>query len=307
MADANPVVYSNKNGGAFDGVPVMQFFLLASLLLSFAIQPISQGLSLKGLSTNGTLSSVLSFLAFSTGGETLVGSLLLFNLREIEKTKGSSKIASQILFATLFQALSSLAFSGLWVLFSDGFANGPYGAIHALVLTYYFTVPSVASVQLFGLTMSNKVFVYAPALHLLLCHGKGSLAAGLSGSLFGLLYELNILNIGKLQVPRSLSSACQNTIGRLMSGPDACKTRIRFGRYVQQMNAQNETEHSNSQSQPHREADFGAVRADEGRPTDPQALQTLESMGFERQLAAEALRQTNNDLNQAMNLLLAQG
>ena len=40
---------------------------------------------------------------------------------------------------------------------------------------------------------------------------------------------------------------------------------------------------------------------------DPQALSQLESMGFDRGLASEALRHANNDLNLAMTLLLGQG
>jgi len=36
-------------------------------------------------------------------------------------------------------------------------------------------------------------------------------------------------------------------------------------------------------------------------------LSQLESMGFDRGLASEALRHANNDLNLAMTLLLGQG
>jgi hypothetical protein len=288
------VVYSNRSGGTFDGVPVMQVLFVACLASScFACLPL---------------------LAFANGGEIFVGTLLLYRFREVERVKGSRQIASQILLVMIFQAVSQLALPLISSQFSNGgivsgeFASGPYAVIEALALTYYLTVPSTASFQLLGLKLTNNIFTYAGALYLLLLTPK-SFASGFIGCVFGLLYELNILGLRNFMIPRFLCEACWNSIGRLICGPDACRAKIRFGRYVQQINAAANNTTSNRQHQQQRESTTnGSNHTNSGGPAaaDPRALQALESMGFERQLAEEALRITNNDLNQAMNLLLAQ-
>mmetsp|Transcript_253 Transcript_253/g.474 ORF Transcript_253/g.474 Transcript_253/m.474 type:complete len:89 (+) Transcript_253:811-1077(+) len=82
---------------------------------------------------------------------------------------------------------------------------------------------------------------------------------------------------------------------RLLEGPDANKTKVRFGRYVSEQNRA---------EQNRREGRSDGSQVDNNIPVPSrEALQTLESMGFEPALAAEALVATNNDINQAISLL----
>ena len=285
MPELPPEVTPVRGGpGPFEGSPVTKALLFGSLVLSLTLR--------RG-------SSALSALAFATGGEIMVGSLLLYKLTEVERVKGSGPTASAILFAALGQYLTSVALRGV---FADGLASGPYGPVFCLVAAFTLTVPSVTSFDLFGVRVTNNAFVYLGAFHLAVSRGSSSLAAGAAGYLLGLVHGRKVPgHIGRLQAPSFVSEAVAGILG----GSDRGRPTVRFGRLfggVQQpagagpAGAGMETGLGEGGRQPRQAAE-----------ADPQALSHLESMGFDRGLASEALRHANNDLNLAMTLLLGQG
>ncbi len=184
------VFYTTQGAGAFEGVPVVKVLLVASLAATF----VCGGSKRKA-------GSPASVLAFSTLGETVVGTLLLYQLREVEKVKGSRKLATQFLFSLLLQVLCELVVSGSTDFFAEGFASGPYGAIFSLVSSSFFLLPSSSSFNFLGLELTSNIFTFVGSLHLLLLRGRSSFASGVCGLIWGFLYERNVLNIEKLQIP----------------------------------------------------------------------------------------------------------
>ena len=104
-------------------------------------------------------------LAFATGGEIMVGSLLLYKL-----TVERQGPPQAILFAALGQYLTSSR--SVASLPTDW--PGPYGPVFCLVAAFTLTVPSVTSFDLFGVGVTNNAFVYLGAFHLAVSRGSSS-------------------------------------------------------------------------------------------------------------------------------------
>jgi len=165
-----------------------------------------------------------------------------------------------------------------------------------------FSTPSFATFSVFGVPLTSKAFSALAAAHLVLSRGAASLAAGLLGLLFGLAFQFNLAGVATIcRVPRPIGEACRVTVGRVLEGPDAWKTQVRWGRYVQDTS---QGQHQPQQGGGGAGAGAGMAERFMAPEADPEALQTLQSMGFDTFRATQALRQTNNDVNLAMNLLL---
>ncbi|QDZ19057.1 hypothetical protein HOP50_02g15660 [Chloropicon primus] len=284
------VVYRKEAGGGLDGVPVTRALLFASLGLSLVLGQDKVQLPARGF----------ELLCWSTGSEIIVGTLLLYWLKEVERVKGSRKTATMILLASVVQSLARAALSALWPdVFKGGFCDGPLTAVFALIAAFWLTVPSIASLEVFGgLQVTNNVFVYVAALHLIVGRGWKSFSLGAVGWLFGLAYQTNFLSLGRVELPSFLSQAC----GKVFEGADYDKVKVRYGRFVQIRREPGRGEGGGQNQQG--TGLFGGARPAEPHP---QALQMLESMGFDTGVASEALRQTNNNLNEAASMLLGQG
>lgn|ERR1719305_78650 len=264
-------------GGVFEGTPVVMVLLLATLLL-FVL--------------NGSALGLPAALSFAENGELLVGILILYRCREVERLQGSRRTASQVILATVFQLVVAVALEAK----RPGFrlAGGPYAAIFSLVTCAAFTVPSSASVRVFGIVeVSNTSLLHLGALHLMLSRGTMSVASAACGIVSQTLLP------SWITLPDFVARACQNSIGRLLEGPNARKAKVRYGRFVQSQRASLAVP-STGDGPSSRSSSAAAAAA------DPQALQTLEGMGFDRQMAAQALAHAHNDLQLAMNLLLGQ-
>lgn len=141
--------------------------------------------------------SLSQMISLGSPGEMFLSLLLLYNMRIIERWMGSSKYAMYFVFVTaLGYGLERLA----TILWEQNSASGPYPLVFANIVGYVLEVPPSQTFTLFGMNMSDKMFVYLIGVQLLLSSGRRSIMAGACGILVGLLYHLDILGLQSLRV-----------------------------------------------------------------------------------------------------------
>eukprot|EP01026_Neomeris_dumetosa_P030678 TRINITY_DN2449_c0_g3_i1.p5 TRINITY_DN2449_c0_g3~~TRINITY_DN2449_c0_g3_i1.p5 ORF type:complete len:160 (+),score=8.18 TRINITY_DN2449_c0_g3_i1:409-888(+) len=138
--------------------------------------------------------------------------------------------------------------------------------------------------SLLGLQLTDKWFVYAAGLQFLFSQGMGSLLVGVCGLFAGFLYRFNIMGLKELVLPSAVVSFFKNTIGVVLQtrNPQRVRHRQRPG------------------------IGSGAQMGNVNVEVDQQLVQQLMQMGFDQQIATYALQQTNNNLGNAVQLLLQQ-
>ena len=136
-------------------------------------------------------------LAFTTAGELLVGSLLLYGFRVFERQAGTEAYGSRVVFVGVLSALLQLGL-GAALREPHGFASGPYGVVFAMFVPFCLDVPATSRFTFLGLALTDKAFTYALGLQLLLLHGRLSALAGLCGLAAGALVRLDVLGLRRL-------------------------------------------------------------------------------------------------------------
>lgn len=135
---------------------------------------------------------VLNQLIYVNQSEVLLGILLLYNVRVLERLMGSRKFLSLVLVLSLYSTLvTPVAMYVLYMLPTTWFnyvSPGPTGMLMGLTFLYYTLVPVVYRLQVTPvsansgkLEMSDKIFVYAVASQLALGNMSGSLVQSIAG------------------------------------------------------------------------------------------------------------------------------
>ncbi|TVU34733.1 hypothetical protein EJB05_16582 [Eragrostis curvula] len=180
---------------------------------------------------------IISLFAFSSTPELIFGAALLYYFRVFERQIGSNKYAVFIIFSTVVSVLlqilalgylkGSLLFVYCIQFFSDirstdpsldMLTSGPYGLIFASYVPFFFDIPISMKFRIFGLSVSDKSFVYLAGLQLLFSSGRHSIIPGLSGILAGLLYRMNTFGIRRLKGTHSATQdLTESSIATLVS------------------------------------------------------------------------------------------
>lgn len=134
---------------------------------------------------------------FRNPGELMVGTLLAYYFRLFERQMGTGNFGAYT-FVTCGIAYAIQA--ALASFLNRPSAGGLYPLIFSNLVTFLLEVPPLHKFSFFGVTMSDKVFVYLAALQLLFSASQQSLAAGLSGMLAGMLYNLDFLGLRRFRV-----------------------------------------------------------------------------------------------------------
>ena len=136
-------------------------------------------------------------LIFRHPGELLFGTMLTYYFRLLERQMGTGKYSA---YALVTCGLAYAIEAALSALFQRPSASGPYPLLFANLVAFFLEVPPLQKFTFLGVNVSDKVFVYLAALQLLFSSSQRSLAAGLAGSLAGMLYHWNVLGLRRLRV-----------------------------------------------------------------------------------------------------------
>ncbi|KAI3881632.1 hypothetical protein MKX03_024953 [Papaver bracteatum] len=288
------------NGGpsGFQNAPVSRAFVLASGLLTiyFGIQGRSSTLGLSYQDSFKKLKIwklIASVFAFSSTPELMFGLYLLYYFRVFERQIGSNKYSVFILFSVIVSsvfevlALTLLKDPTLSIL-----TSGPYGLIFSSFVPFYFDIPVSTRFRIFGVSISDKSFIYLAGLQLLFSSWKRSILPGICGILAGSLYRLNILRIRKIKFPAFIASFFSRlSLPSPGTAPPTTSSRNVIG------NVPSFTGREVQRNNPIVPPAFTAEPPEE-------SITTLVSMGFDRNTARQALIHARNDINMATNILL---
>ncbi|XP_067006837.1 ubiquitin-associated domain-containing protein 2 [Anabrus simplex] len=291
--------------------------------------------------TNGEVWRLLtSRITFLDTKDLVCGALLIYYFRVFERRYGSHKFASYLLatctIATLLETAVILGLQYLEIdIHSGGYLPpGPYGLIFPLFVSYFFDVPRVAQTQVLGIPVTGKTLTYL--LGLQVCSTSlATVISGLCGIVAGLVYRYNVLYVQRwFLIPKWLARLSNMSVGWLLrsgapqEGAIGATLEIQRAQQLelleQQVLLNRARDVRRQQGQgfaetlvgpdnyfPNENGMFGGffrnrrrVPEENGVQPSEEQVQTLVEMGFERARVLSALRNSNNDIHSATNLLL---
>ncbi|XP_021932588.1 ubiquitin-associated domain-containing protein 2-like isoform X1 [Zootermopsis nevadensis] len=285
-----------------------------------------------------------SRITFLDTKDLVCGALLIYYFRIFERRYGSHKFASYLLatctIATILETAAILVLQQFDIdLHSGGYLPpGPYGLIFPLFVSFFFDVPRVAQTHILGIPVTGKTLTYL--LGLQVCSTSiATVISGLCGIVAGLMYRYNILYLRRwFLVPRWMAKLSSMSVGWLLrsgtpqEGAIGATLEIQRAQQLEMLEQQvllsRARDVRRQQGQGFAETLVGpenywpnqngtifegflrnrrhnAVDAEENniQPSEEQ-VQTLMEMGFERARVLSALRNANNDIHSATNILL---
>jgi membrane associated rhomboid family serine protease len=211
-------------------------------------------------------------LVFLSSSELLFGALLSYHLRIIERHWGTYKYVSFCLITTILGNL--LEVLSMSLLGFEVVASGPYSFLFATLVQYYHDIPVSFRFKLLGMTGSDKWTIYFLSLQLMFSTYPTSLISSICGIIVGLLYRINGLKLRSFRVGSKLRKISSSLILPLLSTQE---TTI------------NTTE---------------TFTRDQNEEFSQADLETLISMGFDRDRCIQALRM-GRTLENATSILLS--
>jgi hypothetical protein len=246
---------------------------------------------------------------------TLFFAIYRFHFRILERNLGSSKFASYTFISCitsflLTRLLSRLTSSSLPPHSSSSLpliqaGVGPFWIIFSFLAQFAATIPSSSWFDVLGVRLGDKTFTFISALTLLLSTGRTSFIAGIMGFISGLLYRANLFNMRRFRIPSFLVRLFSSTIGRLLHDPPLSSSDPRSRSSRDRSNGGGGQRSPRSPTGARRDLPRG-LEANERRAVEPtaEAIERLVEMGFEQSRAEQALRNTDNDVDSALQLLL---
>ena len=252
---------------------------------------------------------------FATPGEALFGVYLLYHFRVFERQRGSRRygvfVTSVLTLATAAQAALiplARALGHRWT--REPFASGPHALVWAHLVPYALDVPSTNHFVIFGVRMSDKVFVYLAAAQLAMSRGASAWIPSACGLLASAAFHAGLFGLRRWDPPRWMVELAQRTVGRLLDASGGA----RRGPIVRTAPARNAGDGFGRAPTRERERERGFGNALGGGPggfyeppsgpATAEAVETLRSMGFDEGEARRALAMGNNNLEIATNILL---
>jgi len=254
-------------------------------------------------------------LVFSSMPQLFMGVVLIYSLRHFERQLGTRKFGSFVFLTFAFSFLTQCAVvvTASSMGFNFQMTSGPYFFIYSLLAFYHRQIPKLQPSRhaIFGsFRFSEKSWTYVFALQLLCSEGMSSVFTGLSGLLAGYLYMGDILGLQNYRLPKFLESICYpfsflvgstpptnnstpNPLVRPSPRPEPTERGPRnLGGWGQQ--PLTGFRHLNQRN-----------IVPPQQPPPESAIESIVSLGFDRQQAINALRMTNNNVEAAANNLFS--
>lgn len=202
-------------------------------------------------------------------------------------------------------------------------ANGCYSCVFALFVNYMHDIPK-EKFDFFGIRVSEKIIVYVLGCQMLFS-SYAVLVACLSGLIGGLICRSNAFNVCDVfRLPARLTNVvirCLNVLllsnnaprESLINGATQSDRRQQYMEMYEQnlLNGQlnflaNQTSNPNAPSSSGQSSTATAAQSSSAIDEEElaQNVHQLQEMGFDSEKAKQTLKNTNNDLSRATNLLL---
>ncbi|KAI9250730.1 hypothetical protein BY458DRAFT_524427 [Sporodiniella umbellata] len=154
-----------------------------------------------------------SHLVFSNSGDFMFGTLLLYMLRVIERQYGTTKYSSflfvALVLSTFFEVSALVIGKNIGL---ERIQGGPYALIFASLYQYYRIVPVTYRFRIFGLTMTDKLYIYVLASHIAFSGWIQTFVPAMCGLLTGALYRTDVGHIKRWRFPMILRSLAKIAI-----------------------------------------------------------------------------------------------
>jgi len=279
-----------------------------------ALQPIFTKL-FKGPERIECVYSLLKYignkLVFPDTKSAVMACVIIYFFRVFERRYGSLKFASNLLVSWVIAVSLEIAGEHLF----ETQNRGPLSIFIPLYIPWFVQIPLVSASHYGPLAISSKSLNYLLGLQLAVA-SKGSLVSVVCGLLTGLVVHFTSLK--KLVLPSWIGSIFSATLGKLIcTYPDEDFGLIGATVEIQRSQQAEAIEQQllrarNRLNQPmggggrqrRLEEMWGGVAAGPPIIPSPGHLATLTDMGFSRERAEQALRQSRNNLDEATNMLL---
>ncbi|KAI9257177.1 hypothetical protein BDA99DRAFT_539281 [Phascolomyces articulosus] len=176
---------------------------------------------------------ITSHCAFTNSGELFFGLLLIYAMRVIERQYGTAKYAAFVfltLWISTFLELGALV-SGAKLGFRR-IPGGPkksplknekhdsYALIFSMLYQYHRIIPSTYRFRIFGATLNDKMFLYAPAIQIFISQSFATMIPCICGLMAGALYRSDVGNMKKWRFPKHIRNVTTRmSDASLASGP----------------------------------------------------------------------------------------
>ncbi|TPX49543.1 hypothetical protein SeMB42_g02576 [Synchytrium endobioticum] len=242
-------------------------------------------------------------MAFTSSSEVLFGGILIYHMRLLERHWGSYKFASFILISsvvsTALDVMSLLLLSNFNI---THVSPGPYAALSALAYNFVVDIPLTYRFKVMGVTVTDKMFVYLLGGQMLWCSWPHCLIPIVCGWITGMILKSDVapVYIKKWRIPKRIWNIFDTYFLKLIQS-DAPTSLSRESRSA-------DGYASIPTTGPHRRNSTAGVempsRIPSNRPPSEANIQTLVTMGFERNAVIAALQATDDDVNAAASRLL---
>jgi len=232
-------------------------------------------------------------LNFFTIGEVIFGFFLLIPLmRRFEREMGSRRFGAFIFFVMIISTAWELLISQLF--YNHVRSSGPYHIIGSCLLLFHLFTPRLYP-KFFGILrfdFSEKSLTYGLALQVVLSGGYSTIIPVICGFISGFLCVTQALPISKWELPQFIYNISYFFCAGLVDHPPVSIRRRMVGHPAthQQQNFLN-------QRPPPRPVPVA--------PSE-ETIESLTSMGFQREAVIRVLQQSGNNVEVAANRLLTE-
>ena len=280
----------------YEGCSIVQIFSILALVgFMFLRNPDALAFSLPHIVHGEVHRVFLSTFIFADMGQTFYGLMLLYAVRQFERLMGFNKFGGFAAVALIVSIAMNLVMTLLLSSIDYVPQPGPYFLIYGMLYLYYVHIPRLHASKYTILNLivfSEKTWVYLLALHLSLCAGLESFIPSLAGLALGALYHC----VPALQRQR-LPAVAQRAVS-------AC---VAFFRRIFPPAAPRGAAASRNRPLPPVGGDGfgggGGVPMPSAPPPE-ESVAMLMQLGVDRATALTALRNANNDVERAANMVL---
>jgi len=249
-------------------------------------------------------------LTFTTIGEVIFGLLSMIPLmRRFEREMGSKRFGTYLIFVSMVSMSWELLLSQIF--HNHSRYSGPYNLIGASLLLFHIYTPRLHPhfFGILGFDFSEKSLTYALILQTTCSGGLSTALPVFCGIVSGFLCSTPVLPISKWQLPNSMYTFF-SIVGAGFVDHPVTQRRRRVRQNEHFFGADN----NNPMLQRNRAVVNPATNNPPATPTtanliqppSEEAVESLTSMGFERQAVIRTLQQCNNNVELAANRLLSE-